>query len=194
VFSSAAALVIGVLGCGRDAESPTGPAAAPEPAPSLAEAAAGALVFSQVSSDGGHSCGITADNRAYCWGENDFGELGDGTTNWTLTPVAVAGGHLFRQMSTGDDGTCAVTTDYRAYCWGLTAGDGTDAMQLTPVPVSGGLQFLQVDAGEATTCGVTTPTGGPTAGARTRPASWGMGPPRGGWRRSWWPAGIGSAR
>ena len=163
VFTSAAALVIGVLGCGRDADSPTGPAGAPEPAPSVAEAAASTLVFSQVSTDDTHTCGITTDNLAYCWGHNGSGELGDGTPNQytTLVPVAVAGGHRFRQVSAGG-ATCAVTTSYRAYCWGEGAGgalgNGTETpTQLTPVPVSGGLQFLQVEAGEFHTCGVTYP-------------------------------------
>src|SRR2546425_4422246 len=96
VFSSAAALVIGVLGCGRDVESPTGPTSAGEPA--LATSAA-ALPFSQLSGSGFNSCGVTTDSRAFCWGYNYGGELGDGTTTLRLTPVAVAGDHQFARSA-----------------------------------------------------------------------------------------------
>jgi hypothetical protein len=39
----------------------------------------------------GHTCGLTTDNRAYCWGDNEDGQLGDGTNDDKLTPVAVIG-------------------------------------------------------------------------------------------------------
>jgi alpha-tubulin suppressor-like RCC1 family protein len=150
VFWSGALLML-VVGCGREDESPTGPAAS-VPEPALAEAAAGALVFYQLSSDAGHTCGVTTDNLAYCWGDNIVGGLGDGTTTERLTPVAVAGGHRFYQVSAGASGTCAVTTGHLAYCWGQgvggALGNGTNAMRLTPTRVAGGLQFLQVAMGE----------------------------------------------
>jgi alpha-tubulin suppressor-like RCC1 family protein len=38
------------------------------------------------------TCGVTTDHRAYCWGENSDGQLGDGTTTQRLTPVPVVGG------------------------------------------------------------------------------------------------------
>jgi len=79
------------LGCREDAESPT----SPSPAPALATAA-GALSFTQVRVGGGptggdHSCGVTTDDRAYCWGHNYLGQLGDGTNDPHLLPVPVAG-------------------------------------------------------------------------------------------------------
>jgi alpha-tubulin suppressor-like RCC1 family protein len=84
------------------------------------------LSFRQVSAGGFHSCGLTSDNRAYCWGHNEpstyadgSGELGDGTTISRLTPVAVFGGLHFRVVSAGTQHTCGVTTDSLAYCWGL---------------------------------------------------------------------------
>jgi alpha-tubulin suppressor-like RCC1 family protein len=36
-----------------------------------------------------HTCGLTRDNEAYCWGDNEFGRLGDGTTTQRLAPVRV---------------------------------------------------------------------------------------------------------
>jgi alpha-tubulin suppressor-like RCC1 family protein len=152
----AAGLLIAALGCREDAESPT----APEPAPELATTAA-ALAFYQVSAGGRHSCGVTTDNRAYCWGAAFNGQLGNGTTTWRLRPVAVAGTLRFRQVSAAANHTCAVTTDYRAYCWGSNTdgklGDGTETDRLRPVPVAGGLRFRQVDGGDDQTCAVTYP-------------------------------------
>jgi alpha-tubulin suppressor-like RCC1 family protein len=153
----AGGLLIAALGCREDVVSPT----APESAPALATSATQALVFSQVSAGGDHTCGVTTDNRAFCWGLANFGQLGNGTTTRRLRPVAVAGTLRFRQVSAARSHTCAVTTDFRVYCWGSNAdgnlGDGTETDRLRPVPVAGGLRFRSVDAGAAQTCAVTYP-------------------------------------
>lgn len=55
---------------------------------------AGGLRFRQVISGGdgsGHTCGVTTSHVGYCWGRNNFGQLGDGTTTDRPTPVPVAG-------------------------------------------------------------------------------------------------------
>jgi alpha-tubulin suppressor-like RCC1 family protein len=88
-----------------------------------------------------HTCGETTQNRAYCWGDNSSGQLGDGTTTRRLTPVAVAGGLFFSQVSAGA-ATCGRTPAAVAYCWGYNGegavGDGTTTTRLRPVPVAGG--------------------------------------------------------
>jgi alpha-tubulin suppressor-like RCC1 family protein len=141
---------------------PTDPGA-PEPGQALAITTAAALAFRQMSAGFFHTCGVTTDDRAYCWGWNKYGQLGDGTTIHRTRPVLVAGGHLFREISAGDTRTCGVTTDNRAYCWGYNAngqlGDGTAIDRLTPVPVTGGLRFRQINVNRyqgGHTCGVTT--------------------------------------
>jgi hypothetical protein len=149
----APALLVAALGCREDAQSPT----APEPGPAVNSTAVIALSFRQVSAGVGHTCGVTTDNLAYCWGRN-FGSLGDGTTTDRLTPVAVAGGLRFRQVTAGRGHNCGVTTDDLAYCWGLNdsgqLGDGTTTTRLTPVAVAGGRRFLRVSAGDLHTCAV----------------------------------------
>jgi alpha-tubulin suppressor-like RCC1 family protein len=99
----------------------------------------GGLQFSAVNPGGGHTCGVTTDDRAYCWGYNVFGQLGDGTNTKRTTPVAVAGGLKFAGVSTGYFHTCGVTTGDRAYCWGYNGsgrfGDGTTNDSSTPVAV-----------------------------------------------------------
>jgi alpha-tubulin suppressor-like RCC1 family protein len=77
-----------MVGCGEDATSPSHP----EPGPALATAsAAAALAFVQVNGGGFHTCGVATDGRAFCWGGNNFGQLGDGTTIHRLLSVPVAG-------------------------------------------------------------------------------------------------------
>src|SRR5687767_2116204 len=72
-----ALLLIFAMGCGQDVPSP----AEPEPAATLATAAAGPLLFRQVSAGGDHACGVTTDNLAFCWGSRSGGQLGAGRTD-----------------------------------------------------------------------------------------------------------------
>jgi alpha-tubulin suppressor-like RCC1 family protein len=155
-----AALLVAAMGCREDAQSPT----APEAAPSLT-AATPALAFYQMSAGWSHSCGVTTDQRAFCWGFYGLGPgtqaLGDGSTNASLTPVAVAGGLGFRQVSASFTGACGVTLDRRAYCWGANdrgqLGDGSTTLRLKPVAVAGGHLFRQVETTFQHTCGVSYP-------------------------------------
>jgi alpha-tubulin suppressor-like RCC1 family protein len=79
-------------------------------------------------------------NRAYCWGTNWEGQVGDGTTTTRLTPVAVAGRFYFRQLSSGTYHTCGKSSADAAYCWGsngsVQLGDGTQINRLSPTPVA----------------------------------------------------------
>jgi alpha-tubulin suppressor-like RCC1 family protein len=149
----AGALMLAALGCREDTEAPT----APESGQALATSSTAPLAFRQVSAGGEHTCGVTTDDRAYCWGRNFSGELGDGTTTDHSTPVAVTGGLRFRQVSAGGAHTCGLTTDDRAYCWGAGGllGDGTTTPRLNPVAVAGGRRFRQVSAGSSHSCAVT---------------------------------------
>jgi len=127
------------------------------------------LVFRQVSAgggttgptgNGGYTCGVTIDNRAYCWGFNKYGSLGDGSLTQRLIPAPVVGGHSFRQVEAGTIHTCGVTTDDRALCWGRNyhqiLGDGTTKfLRMRPAPVIGGLQFNRINVGRSHTCALT---------------------------------------
>jgi alpha-tubulin suppressor-like RCC1 family protein len=121
-------------------------------------AVAGGLRFRTVSAGPGyHSCGVTTSGEAYCWGDNYYGQLGDGSYSNRRVPVLVAGGP-FASVSAGESHTCALTTSGAAYCWGgnwLGAlGDGSVASRQTPAPVAGGLSFSAIVAGASHTCGL----------------------------------------
>jgi hypothetical protein len=64
-------------------------------------AVAGGLTFEQLSAGLLHTCGLTAAGAAYCWGSNDYGQLGDGAGISRSTPVAVSGALTFKQLSAG---------------------------------------------------------------------------------------------
>jgi alpha-tubulin suppressor-like RCC1 family protein len=119
----------------------------------------GNLRFTQLATFGRHTCGLTSEGKAYCWGYNGWGGLGTSANiSQSFTPVAVAGNLTFRSITAGSDHTCAVTLDYVAYCWGNNdwrqLGTGTSAMSATPVAVTGGAPFVSIAAGAGFTCGV----------------------------------------
>jgi alpha-tubulin suppressor-like RCC1 family protein len=89
--------------------------------------------FRQIDAGADHTCGTDyLSKRAYCWGWNDYGQVGDGTTTTRLVPVPMAGSRSFRQVSTGLTHTCGVTTSNVAFCWGSSRfgqiGDSSTAV------------------------------------------------------------------
>lgn len=88
-----------------------------------------------------NTCALLADGRAYCWGQNVHGELGDRTRENHSTPVPVAGGLTFRSIYAGGALTCGFTDDGAQYCWGLNQsgqlGDGTRESRSVPTRVGG---------------------------------------------------------
>ncbi|HET7565899.1 MAG TPA: Ig-like domain-containing protein [Gemmatimonadaceae bacterium] len=108
-------------------------------------AVAGGLTFSSLdmfSSDSLHShvCGLTTSGVAYCWGDNQHGQLGDGTTTTRGAPAAASGDLTFVQLQVGFERACGLTSAHIAYCWGGNSdgqlGDGTNTDRYTPTPVA----------------------------------------------------------
>jgi alpha-tubulin suppressor-like RCC1 family protein len=121
---------------------------------------AGALRFRRLTVGSRHTCAIATNDRLYCWGLNNFGQIGDRSKTDRLTPVPVSGGLAFKDVSGGLFHTCAITPENRGYCWGWAdngqLGDGTNwTRRLKPVPVLGGLTLTRVTAGHSHTCGQT---------------------------------------
>ncbi len=151
----------GELGVGTT----TGPDAcpngsAPQPCSMKPVAVLGGHRFRQVSGGTYHTCAVTTDYHAWCWGDGLHGGLGNGTQGGVSTPVAVAGGVRFRQVSAGFDFTCGLSyPDNKAWCWGYNnrgqLGDGTLTNRLTPVKVLGGLTLAVLSAGASHACAVT---------------------------------------
>jgi uncharacterized protein YjdB len=71
-----------------------------------------------LSAGANHTCAISIDGDAYCWGYNTSGQLGDGTTTDRLSPVRVAGEFKFSAIAAKSGSTYALTSDGRLFCWG----------------------------------------------------------------------------
>jgi len=121
-------------------------------------------LFSSVSTGGNGTCGLSTTGQAYCWGDNSFGQLGNGSNSGSTIPVRVSGGLTFRSVSNGslDLFACGLTTSGSAWCWGLNEygelGNGTSGSNhnsSVPVAVVGGLTFTSLSAGPGGhACGV----------------------------------------
>lgn len=150
---------LGQLGNGAGGLGQVDLAAYPVPAPVVA-----APTFVSLTAGlGQHTCGLTGTGDAYCWGDNSFGALGDGSNTGRAWPVPVSGGLKFSRLVAGGytGYTCALTAAAAAYCWGEGTvgqiGDNSfDIYQLQPAAVVGGLSFATLDAGFRHTCGLAT--------------------------------------
>jgi alpha-tubulin suppressor-like RCC1 family protein len=105
------------------------------------------------------TCGLDGAGAAWCWGGNDAGQLGDGTTAEHLEPVAVQGGLHFTALTAGDSHACGLLADGTTRCWGSNAfgqlGTGSSGgNQPTPVALSGGVKLSALSGGEEFTCGI----------------------------------------
>jgi alpha-tubulin suppressor-like RCC1 family protein len=105
-----------------------------------------------------HACAIRDDGTAWCWGRNDFGQLGDGTIEDRASPVQVSSDNLprFAAIAAGADHTCARAEDGSVWCWGSNAKQqlGRPFADSKPIPtqVPGLSGVKQIAAGHAHTC------------------------------------------
>ncbi len=123
--------------------------------------------FIQITTGSYHSCALTAEGKAYCWGLNDYGQLGNGTKDAKKAPTAVSITAPVKQISAGHKHTCALLENDDIRCWGLNnngqlgLGHKVDANNPHIVLRSGDLnstseKFMQVSAGNLQTCAVTS--------------------------------------
>jgi alpha-tubulin suppressor-like RCC1 family protein len=108
-----------------------------------------------------HTCVLTNVGNVLCWGDNTYGQLGNGTTTGSATPIQVLGlpGPVV-SIATGDFHTCAVTAGGAVWCWGTNyygeLGNGTSVDSSLPVAVTGlSIGIASLAAGNSHTCAVT---------------------------------------
>jgi alpha-tubulin suppressor-like RCC1 family protein len=108
-----------------------------------------------------HTCALVAlPGTVWCWGLNDYGQLGVGDDVDRSLPTRVAGVDDVTQLVLGDFHTCAIRTDRSLWCWGMNSSGqlGTppsDTPVVRPQRVEGVLDVASVDAGFQHTCVVT---------------------------------------
>ena len=111
-----------------------------------------------------YTCGV--DNtglpgNVWCWGRNDYGQLGNRANANMNIPVQVSDGHIFSSISSTGYHTCGIDTSGKAWCWGYNGngqlGTGNTTLKNYPMPVSGPpATFNFISAGYTHNCGIDT--------------------------------------
>ena len=65
-----------------------------------------------------HECGVSTSGAVFCWGSNEYGQLGDSSLVNRAAPTMVPGLPDVVSVTAGGIHTCALTRDGTAYCWG----------------------------------------------------------------------------
>ena len=108
------------------------------------------------------SAAIKTDGTLWSWGQNSFGQLGDGTSSDRSSPVTtIGGGTNWKQVSCGSTHIAAIKTDGTLWTWGsnisVQLGDGTTSNRLSPVTTAGGgTNWKQVAGGAGHTVAIKT--------------------------------------
>ncbi|AHG93864.1 Ig domain protein group 2 domain protein (plasmid) [Gemmatirosa kalamazoonensis] len=113
------------------------------------------------------SCGINSSRQVVCWGDNTYGQLGDGTRTSRGVPRTAGTSAQFTQLVAGASHVCGLTTNAsnQVYCWGrnvggaLGLGDTQDRLLPTPIQGTTLAKLSALAAGTDFTCGLTVATG-----------------------------------
>jgi alpha-tubulin suppressor-like RCC1 family protein len=104
-----------------------------------------------ITAGGDDTCALLANGRAECWGDNAYGQLGNGTHTASSTPVMVFGLTNAVAITAGGDHSCALLSNGTAKCWGDNfygeLGNGTTTNSSIPVVVSGLTNAVAITAG-----------------------------------------------
>lgn len=126
--------------------------------------------FKSISAGAASACGIANTGKAYCWGNNQSGQLGGNNSGVqspfpaeVAPPSGVTSSLLFTSISSQYDTTCGIANTGKAYCWGDnkkgTLGNGNSAMLRSNIPVavtlpSGVTSFTSITTGGQSACGI----------------------------------------
>ncbi len=122
----------------------------------------GAARYVDLAASERHTCAVRASGEVDCWGDNTFGQLGDGTTVARPVPTMVRSAERFTQVSVSSATSCAVAQGGRAFCWGangsfqLDVSDPALRLSTTPVRVAAAYTARAVGAGANFGCVLTS--------------------------------------
>jgi alpha-tubulin suppressor-like RCC1 family protein/uncharacterized protein YjdB len=117
---------------------------------------AGGRTFTALTAGDRHTCGLTADGTAWCWGDNGADQTGTGSSG--PVPAQVRGGKKFTALAAGAKHTCGVGTDGAVLCWGDgfsgQLGRGARETQREPVAVDLKVKATDIASGRDHACAV----------------------------------------
>ena len=153
-----------MLACGEPAVSP-GTSAQPD---LRGRVLAGASDFTQLVAGFVHTCALNAQGAAFCWGSNDYSQVGANTSTLcggrpcSIDPVPVLGGRRYQTIAAGWVTSCGVTASGEAWCWGGGPfdgrgylGDGALSRTTSPVRVATDSALASVTLGDGHGCALT---------------------------------------
>lgn len=110
----------------------------------------------QISAGEANTCALFDSGKVYCWGDNKYGEVGDGTTIQRRAPAQVNGLTDAVEVSVGTFFVCARKQNGHVVCWGDnshgTLGNGTTASTAVPVEVANLTDVVEIEAGSYSAC------------------------------------------
>src|SRR3989339_811107 len=117
--------------------------------------------YSSISTGRTHTCGIRAnDSRVLCWGDDTYGQIGNGDTSENLVPTNTTDSSIYTSISTGTMHTCGIrSNDSRVMCWGQgTSGQLGDGQTIVSKPnpnvTTDSSAYISINTGEYHTCGI----------------------------------------
>ncbi len=142
------------LGATLGANSLTATAAAPGLAGNPVSINALSMDIQTISGGGGnHTCAIASNGKTYCWGENNWGQLGDGSAIDRHQPTPLLNDPGLASLAATMFSTCGLTPRGQAFCWGSGA---YLSYPWSPTPVGGALRFVTLNPGTFSVCGLGT--------------------------------------
>lgn len=115
----------------------------------------GGGAWQQISAGLLNTCGLKIDGTAWCWGNNWYGQIGDGTFDDVAVPTAVSGGGTWNLIHTNDamdfqwTQTCGLKPDNSLWCWGLDISE-------FPTAVVGGGDWKKISVRGENRCVIST--------------------------------------
>jgi len=126
------------------------------------------LRFMRLAAGTNHTCGLTVEGDAYCWGANTFHQLGndEGSEPCVAEPFEcrrlpdrVVDAPHFQELALGGPFSCGLTAQGQVHCWGTNErgqlGTGVPGYSVSPVPLTGSSEFVRLTAGSNHACAIT---------------------------------------